>query len=353
MSRILWALGLAALCVPPALADPVADFYKGKSVQFVIRTTPGTGYDQYGRLLARHIGRHIPGTPNLVPVNMPGGGGIVAANYVGAIAPKDGTVLTLVSQGLPMDQALHMSDALKVDLRQFNWLGNMSNSNQLLVTWKNSPTKTLEDAMKRETTIGSSGAGSVSVQFPAIINNLLGTRFKIIFGYPGGSEIDYAMEQGELDGRGSNTYASYVSSTPYIRDHSINILVQLGMDKDPALPDVPLLRSLGKNAEDRAILDFFSAAVAVGRPIATTPGVPADRVAALRKAFDETLSDPDFLKDAATQKAEIRGMSGAVLAKLVSDLIDAPDAIRAKSKAAMDPKSAAQEIAGGAKAGND
>jgi tripartite-type tricarboxylate transporter receptor subunit TctC len=337
----------------PAGADPVADFYKGKSVQFVIRSTPGTGYDQYGRLLARHIGRHIPGTPALVPVNMPGGGGIVAANYVGAVAAKDGTVLTLVSQGLPMDQALHMSAALKVDLRQFNWLGNMSNSNQLLVTWKTSPTKTLADAMVRETTIGSSGAGSVSVQFPAIINNLLGTRFKIIFGYPGGTEIDYAMEQGEVDGRGANPYASYVSSTPYIRDHSINMLVQLGMEKDPALPEVPLLRTLGKTPEDRAILDFFSAAVAVGRPIATTPGVPPDRVAALRQAFDATLTDPEFLKDAEREKAEIRGMSGRELAKLISDLIEAPDAIRAKAKSAMDPKSAAQEIAGGAKAGGD
>ena len=352
MFRLL-PLALVALAALPARADPVADFYKGKSVQFVIRSTAGTGYDQYGRLLARHIGRHIPGTPNLVPVNMPGGGGIVAANYVGAVAPKDGSVLTLVSQGLPMDQAMQMSPALKVDLRAFNWLGNMSNSNQLLVTFKNSPTKTLEDAKRRETTIGSSGAGSVSVQFPAICNNLLGTKFKIIFGYPGGAEINLAMERGELDGRGANPYASYVSSTTYVRDKSINMLVQLGVEKDPALPDVPLLRELGKNAEDRAVLDFFSKAVAVGRPIATSPGVPAERVAALRQAFDATLRDPDFIRDAEKEQAEIRGMTGQELAKIVSDLIDAPDAIRAKAKLAMDPKTAAQEIAGGAKSGGD
>ena len=346
-------LAFLALAALPARADPVGDFYKGKSIQFVIRSTAGTGYDQYGRLLARHIGRHIPGNPSLVPVNMPGGGGIVAANYVGAVAPKDGTVLTLVSQGLPMDQAMQMSPALKVDLRQFNWLGNMSNSNQLLVTWKTSPTKTLEDAKRRETTIGSSGAGSVSVQFPAICNNLLGTKFKIIFGYPGGAEIDLAMERGELDGRGANPYASYVSSTPYIRDHSLNILVQLGVEKDPALPEVPLLRDLAKNETDRAILDFFSKAVAVGRPIATTPGVPADRVAALRKAFDATLADPDFIRDAEKEKAEIRGMTGQQLAQLVSDLIDAPQAIRDKVKVAMDPKSAAQKVGAGAKSGGD
>jgi len=352
MLRLL-PIALFLLAALPARADTVADFYKGKSLQFVIRSTPGTGYDQYGRLLARHIGRHIPGNPNVVPVNMPGGGGIVAANYVGAVAPKDGSVLTLVSQGLPMDQAMQMSPALKVDLRQFNWLGNMSNSNQLLVTWKNSPTKTLEDAKRRETTIGSSGAGSVSVQLPAICNNLLGTRFKIIFGYPGGAEIDLAMERGELDGRGSNPYASYVSSTPYIRDHSLNILVQLGVAKDPALPEVPLLRDLGKSAADRAVLDFFSKAVAVGRPIATTPGVPADRVAALRQAFDATLTDPEFVRDAEKEKAEIRGMTGLELARIVSDLIDAPQEIRAMAKVAMDPKSAAQEIAGGAKSGGD
>src|ERR1700761_1422181 len=149
LQAVLALIGLAA--AGPVRADPVADFYAGKQVQFIIRTGPGGGYDQYSRLLAAHIGAHIPGNPTVVPVNMPGGGGIVAANYVAVAAPKDGTILTMVSQGLPIDQALQLHKTLKADLRTFNWIGNLSNSNQVLVVWHTSPTKSLEDAKKRET----------------------------------------------------------------------------------------------------------------------------------------------------------------------------------------------------------
>jgi tripartite-type tricarboxylate transporter receptor subunit TctC len=315
----------AILASGAALADPVADFYHGKQMQFIIRSNAGGGYDQYSRLLGRHIVKHIPGHPTMLPVNMPGGGGLQAANFIAKAAPKDGTYLTMVSQGLPMDQALGLSKGLQADMKAFNWIGNMSDSNQVTVTWHTSPTKTIEDAKKRETVIGATGAGSISTQIPAVLNNVVGTKFKVIFGYPGGSEINLAMERGELEGRATNPWASYVAVTPhYINEKKINIIVQVGVRKDPDLPNVPLMRELATNPDDQAVLDYVSKAVSVGRPVGTTPDVPKERVEALRKAFDATLKDPEFKADADKQKMEISPMTGAELQQLITDLIDAP-----------------------------
>jgi tripartite-type tricarboxylate transporter receptor subunit TctC len=346
------ALVLSFSACGPALADPIADFYHGKQIQFVIRTGVGGGYDQYSRLLARHIGAHIPGDPTVLPVNMPGGGGIVSANYVANIAPKDGTILTMVSQGLPTDQALGLNKSLRADLRTFNWIGNMSTSNQVLVVWHTSKTQTLDDARRRETVIGTTGAGSISVQLPALYNNVLGMKLKIIFGYPD-EGVNPAMEREEVEGRGTNTWASYKSFTPqYVSQKLIIPILQVGMKKDPELPDVPLMRDQAKNPQDQEILDYMSRAVSVGRPVATTPGVPADRVAALRKAFDDTLKDPDFIRDAATERAEISPMSGAELAQVVAGLINAPQDLRDRVKDAIEPRDA-QEFEGGKKSGGD
>jgi tripartite-type tricarboxylate transporter receptor subunit TctC len=329
----------------PASADSVSDFYTGKQVQFIIRSGVGGGYDQYARLLGRHIGRHIPGNPSVLPVNMPGAGGITAANFVAVRAPKDGSILTIVSQGLPVDQALGLNKSFTADLRQFNWIGNMSDSNQVLVAWHTSPVKTLEDAKRISTPLGTTGAGSISTQLPAFYNNVLGTKFKIIFGYPDGTDVMLAMERGEVLGRATNPWASYQAVYPeLIKEKKIVPLLQVGLKKDPDLPNVPLMRDLARNPEEQQILDYMSKATAVGRPIATTPGVPAERVAALRKAFDLTLADPEFKKEAATQRAEISPMDGAQLAKLVDDLISAPQSLRDKVKAAMETPSDASEI---------
>ena len=330
---------LAAIPAAPLAADPVADFYRGKQMQFIIRTPPGGDYDSYSRLLARHMGRHIPGNPTITPVNMPGGGGIIAANHVGQVAPKDGTVLTMVSQGLPIDQALQLSPSLRVDLRSFNWIGNLVNANQLLVVWHTSKVRTLEQAKTTETLIGSTGAGSVSVQLPAFYNNVLGTRFKIIMGYAGGQEVDLAMERGEVDGRGTNTYTGYQTSKPqYLANKLIIPLIQVGMAREPDLPDTPLLLEQQVQPQDRPLLEFMSKAITVGRPVATTPGVPAERVAALRKAFMDTLEDPDFMAEAKQQNAEVRPMTGEVLQATIRDLIEAPQAVRDRVKVALQPK---------------
>ena len=323
-----------------ASADPIEDFYRGRSMQMVIRTGVGGDYDMYARLLARFMGAHIPGEPTILPVNMPGGGGIVAANYVGAVAPKDGSVLTIVSQGLSLDQGMAMSQGLKVDLSAFNWLGSMANSNQLIVTWHTSRTQSLADARSRETLIGATGAGSISIQIPAFCDNVLGTRFKIISGYPDGSDIDLAMERGEVDGRGANPYAGYLASKPsYLADKLITPIVQIGLAKEPGLPDTPLLIDQQVASADKPLLALFTRSAAIGRPIAVAPGVPTERVAALRRAFDATLRDPAFLAEAARENIDIRPTDGETLSGLVRAVIDAPADTRARMRAAIEPTS--------------
>jgi tripartite-type tricarboxylate transporter receptor subunit TctC len=341
-----------AVVASPAVADPVADFYKGKQIRFIIRAGTGGTYDLYARLLARHMSAHIPGNPTILPINMSGAGGIKAAMYIAEVAPRDGTILTIVSQGLAADQGLGLNPSLQADLRAFNWVGNMSSAGQVVVTWHTSPTKTLDDAMARTTVIGTTGAGSISVQLGAVLNNVIGTKFKLVVGYPDGNDVNLAMERGEVEGRCSSPWSSFLAATPhYVLDRLITPIIQVGLEKEPDLPNVPLLRELAKTPQQRQILDFMSLAVAIGRPIPTTPGVPADRVAALRKAFDETLSDRAFIADADKQRLEIRAMSGGELADLIKHVIETPADIRERVKLAIQPRNA--QILPGAKTGNE
>jgi tripartite-type tricarboxylate transporter receptor subunit TctC len=353
MLRSLMAGALiSAFASAPAGADPVADFYKGKQIKFIIRAGVGGTYDLYARLLGRHMGAHIPGNPTILPVNMSGGGGIKAAMYVAEVAPKDGTILTIVSQGLAADQGLGLNASLQTDLREFNWVGNVSSAGQVVVTWHTSPTRTLADAMRRATVIGVTGAGSISVQLGAVLNNVIGTKFQLVVGYPDGNDVNLAMERGEVEGRCSSPWPSYLAATPhYVLDKLITPIVQVGLEKEPDLPNVPLLRELAKTAQERQVLDFMSLAVAIGRPIATTPGVPAERVAALRKAFDETLRDPAFIADADKQRLEIRAMGGGQLADLIGQVIETPAALRERVKLAIQPRNAVNLP--GAKSGNE
>lgn len=335
------ALAVFAAGASSAVADEqaVRDFYAGpgKTIRMVIGSSVGGGYDTLSRVIARHMGKHIPGKPSIVPENMPAGGGIVAANYVGKLAPRDGTILTIVTQGIPAAQALGTAPQFTADLREFNWISNVVFSNPVLAVWHTSPTKTIEDAKKRVTTLGANGAGSVMQQFPSFYNNVLGTKFRIITGYAGGPEIDLAMERGEVEGRGSNTYASYMTSHPdWIPKKIITPLIQIGVEKDPGLPDTPLLRELEVKPEDRPLVDFMSKSATVGRPLGTTPGVPAERFAALGKAFIDMLADPEFIADVERQQVEIRPMPGETLTTLIRDLIEAPADVRAKVKTYMD-----------------
>jgi tripartite-type tricarboxylate transporter receptor subunit TctC len=335
------------LYAAPAKADPVGDFYKGKRMKMIIRSSPGGGYDTYARLLAQHIVKHIPGRPNkMLSINMPGGGGIKAANYIATIAPKDGTVLTIVSRGLPMYQVTG-GKKFKGDVRKFSWICDLSDSNPLLVTWHTSPTKTIADARKRETIIGATGAGSISVQIPAAYNKLLGTKIKIIYGYKGGGSVNLAMERGEVEGRATNNLASWKSTNPeWIEGKKLNYLMQLGLKRDKELPNVPLLTDLVKGDKEKAqVARFLTLANVVGRPIAVGPGVPADRVAALRKACGDTMSDPDFLKTAGEQRAEIGYQSGKNVQKIIEEIVNAPQSLVDRVKLYMKPRGDAEKRA--------
>jgi len=311
------SLGLAAL---PAAADPIADFYAGKRIMLIIGYGTGGGYDEYARMLARFLGEHIPGKPVLVPQNMPGAGSRQAANWLYNVAPKDGSVIATLSQSTPTDQALGQP-GIQFDVRKFNWIGNMIVVNNTLAVWHTTGIKSLEDATKRQLNIGATGASSPSVLYPQASNNLLGTQFKIITGYPGGGDINVALERGEVDGRGSNSWASWKSTkAAWLKDHLITILFQVGLKREPDLPDVPLWSELGRDGEQRQVLEVLSGDVAVGRPFLTSPGVPTERVAALRKAFDDTMKDPAFLAETAKTHMDINPVGGAELQEIVGKI---------------------------------
>src|SRR5260370_6147036 len=324
--RLLPMFAIAVLVAAPAVADPVADCYRGKQIKIYIRAAPGGNYDIYSRLIGRHIVRFLPGNPTVLPVNMPGGGGLVALNYVANVAPRDGTVLTMITQSFPMDQALGLDKTLKVDLRTLNWIGNMSDTSTLFLTVKSSPTKTLDDARRRDTIVAATGVGSIMTQLAAVYNNMLGTRFKLIYGYPSGPEMSLAMERGEVEGRSASNPLSLIGPGATRADilARYNLLIQTGMKKLLHFEDVPLLRDLARNADEQQIFDFVSAATAIARPIVAAPDLPPDRIAALRAAFDAAMADPYFLRAAQLQGLGSSPMGGEGLTRIIGDLAPPP-----------------------------
>jgi tripartite-type tricarboxylate transporter receptor subunit TctC len=332
--RLLLALAVAYAAVGVAKAD---DFYRDKQMQIVVRSSPGGSYDLYSRLVVSHMVKYLPGNPTFIMRYMTGAAGIQAVNYVENVAPKDGTVMTIVSNGLPADQALGLAEGMKADMGVMNWIGNITSSNEVMVAWHTAPVKTFADAQKQQLIIGAAAASSVGTKFGAVTNNLLGTKFKVIYGYPGASDLNLAMERGETQGRASGIWATVKATTPHwITERKINVLVQIGVKRDPDLLDIPLLIELTDNAEKRAILEFITKGAIVGRPFAVGSGVPQDRVALLRHAFDRAVVDPDFLAEAEKMRAEISPVNGAELQQLISDVVKAPADIRAKAKVAME-----------------
>jgi tripartite-type tricarboxylate transporter receptor subunit TctC len=316
---------LAAFPIQGVAQPPVEDFYRGKKIDLVIGYSSGGTYDLYARLVARHLGRHIPGQPLIVPRNMPGAGSRTAATFVANIAPRDGTVLATADQSLSLQQAAG-DTRIKFDTTKFVYIGNPNVENNTTATWHASGIRTIEDARRREVTMGATG-GSTSSQYPKAMNALLGTRFKIILGYPGGNEINLAMERGEVDGRGSNSWASWKATRPqWLAENKINILVQIGLKKAPDLPDVPLLMELAGNAEDRALLRLLSASTQIGRPIFSTPEVAAERVAALRAAFSAMVRDRAFIDEAKRLNFEIDYVPGEAMQRLVAEIVGMPKA---------------------------
>jgi tripartite-type tricarboxylate transporter receptor subunit TctC len=327
----------SALCVMSSLSygQTAEEFYRGKNMDFIIGFSVGGGYDLYARTVARFIGDHIPGKPKVVPKNMIGAGSRVAAAYVYGVAPKDGLTLATADQSIPLEQSLG-DKGISFDARQFTWIGNPIVDNNVIATWYTAGVKTIDDARQREVTMGATGYNT-SAQYPQVSNSLLGTKFKIIMGYPGGAEVNLAMENGEVAGRGSNSWASYKATKPeWVRDHKLDILFQIGLKKASDLQDVPLLMDLGTNEEDRAALKLVSAPPSIGRPVFSTPNVPQERTKALRAAFDEMVKDPAFLADAKTLNLDIDPISGEELQRIVEDIINAPAGAKARLSSVLD-----------------
>lgn len=329
MPRAL-ALTAAALTlfIQPANAQSVADFYRGKTVTFICGFGPGGGYDLYPRVLGRYLGRHIPGNPSIVVQNMAGVGSARAANHVYGVAPKDGTVIAAVNQNMPMYQLLGGTGA-QFDAGKLQYLGSMAYSNGLIYTWYTSGVKTIADARQKEVPLAAVGTTSDSHIYPTIVNALIGTKFKPVPGYSGGTgQINIAVERGEVMGRGGTSWASVQSANrAWLDGHKLNFLLQIGFEKERGLPDVPLLQEFVKSDGDMQIVKLISLPTALGYAHWVAPGVPAERLAALRTAYAETLKDPEFLQDAEKAHMEIRPQTGAQLDALTKQVIATPKSV--------------------------
>ena len=308
-----------------ARAQSPADFYKGKTVSIIVGFGAGGGYDLYARLLGRFMGEHIPGKPNVIVQNMDGAGSVRAANFVYAAAPKDGTVIAAVNQNMPMYQLLGGKAAQFVASKMV-WLGSMGGSNGLLYTWHTSPVKSIEEAKRTEVKLGGTGTNSDSHIFPTLINNLLGTKFKVINGYAGGSkEVHLALERGEVEGRGGNAWASLTSSNrDWIDQKKLNILVQIGFKPEAEIAHVPMLQDFVTNDRDRQIVDLVSLPTVLGYAHWVAPEVPTDRVAALRSAYAATMKDPAFLAEAQRLSMMLRPATGAEVEAQVAKVASTP-----------------------------
>ncbi|MFZ3338017.1 MAG: tripartite tricarboxylate transporter substrate-binding protein [Xanthobacteraceae bacterium] len=333
-SIVAWT-AFVAPAVPGAKAQSPAAFYAGKSIDLEIGYSVGGGYDLYARLLARHLGDHIPGHPTIVPRNMEGAASLRLANYLYAAAPRDGTVIGAISRGAAFDPLLSENGA-RFDASKFSWIGSANNEVSVCVALLSSGITRFDDVLTKPLTIGSTGVGDDTYQFPALMNAELGTQFKIVTGYPGGNDITLALERGEVQGRCGWSWSSIMTTRKdWITSKKIIVLVQMSLSKHPDLPDVPLIMDLAKTAEQRQIFKLIFARQVMGRPFAAPPGVPPDRVAALRAAFDETMKDKAFLDDAAKGKFEINPVGGEALDALVKEIYQTPPEVTKKAAAIL------------------
>jgi tripartite-type tricarboxylate transporter receptor subunit TctC len=295
--RLLALCALISAGGSPAQADAVADFYKGRSVTVVVSSSAGGGYDTLARAVARHIGKHLPGRPVFVVRNMPGAGGMTASNFLFTNADKDGSVIGLVQNNTPFEPLFGTREA-RYDPVKFNWLGSPSVETAMVLLWHAVPVNSIEDLRQREVAVGVSGANSTPAFFTRLLNATLGTRMKAVNGYPGQNDVLLAMERRELDGHPSAFMSALTSTRPtWLRDKTAKAIVQYGPEKHAELGGVPFAPDLVGHAEDRLVMEAAFAPLALGRPFLTSPGVPAERVAALRAAFAATMADPAFLAE--------------------------------------------------------
>jgi tripartite-type tricarboxylate transporter receptor subunit TctC len=324
----------ASMSLTAARAESVEEFYKGRTVTVIVTGATGSIYDLSARLVTKYMSEHLPGKPTMVVKMMTGGGHLIGTNWLYNVAPRDGSVLASIGEAIPLTQVLEPQNA-KFDVSKFNWLGNPGLSNLVLSVWSDKGIKTIEDAKKREVIVGAGGATSPSGQIPRALNNVLGTKFKIIVGFPSTS-IDLAMERGEVDGRGSAQVSYYKTVRPHwVAENKLTHLVQWGAKRDPSLANVPLMTELARNEAERKVFALLSSTVIVGRPILTTPEVPADRLAALKDAFAKTMKDPNFLEEAKKLNLEINPLFADEMQTLINEVIATPPDVVRLAKAAI------------------
>ena len=328
----------AALCwTPLAYAqDAVADFYRGKQVFLRIGSAPGSGYDLAGRIVAPYLSRYIPGNPSIVVQSVPGAGSLILANQLYNTAPKDGTVIGLVSNGMPTAPQL-TPDQARFDVTKFSWIGSNAPEAQIIMLSDKAPARSMEDLFKMETIVGATAPGVAIYDMPAVLNGLSGTKFKIVSGYEGTAQIDVATERGELHGQAALGWISAKTrNMADIKAGKLRILAQFGMKKHPDLPDVPLF-PMPTDEVDRQAMALMISRQDYGRPLVLPPGVPADRVAALRTAYMAAMGNPDLRKEAERAGLEINPVSGEELDALTREVFRTSPAAIAKLRAILSP----------------
>src|SRR3954468_13373013 len=320
------ALGVLASLSATARADAIADFYKGKDWRLIISSTVGGGYDQYARTIARHLGRHIPGNPTVVPQNMPGAGGIAAANHIYSVAPKDGLSIAAIQNTVPFEPFFDNKSAL-FDAAKLNWLGTPTTETGMYIVYHTSKIKTLRDAQTQEFVAGGAGAASTPAFYGRVFNQILRLKARLVTGYPGQNELLLAMENGEVEAMPSPFWSSLKVQRPkWVPDNTVRVLFQYGAAPHPELKGVPFAPDLLEGAADKTLLSAASAPLALGRPYAAPPGVPADRLAALRAGMVATFTDAAFLADCERQRLECTDHhSGSDLEALIKQAYGAPD----------------------------
>lgn len=327
-------LTIGAIAPLSAQAQSVGEFYKGKQINLLIGVGVGGEYDLHARLSGRYLGKHIPGNPSVVPQNMTGAGGLKMANYLYTVAPKDGTTLGMLANSFPMMQVIE-AQGVQFDVTQMQWIGSISPTVETMTVWHTTGVSSVADARNKEVIAGASGKGAITYTFPTAMNEFLGTKFKVVTGYEGGNAINLAMERGEVQAR-NNTWSSWkVTKADWLRDKKIVVIAYAG-PKPKDLLDVPSLTELAKTADDRKVLELITSGTEFGRPLATTSGVPAARVKALRDAFAATMKDGEFLAEAKKLNIEVDPVRGEYMQELAVRLMTTPKNLAARAKAIVE-----------------
>ena len=335
------AVFVCCWALPAAAQDAVAQFYRGKTVTIIIGASAGGGYDTYGRLMARYLSRHLPGNPAVVTQNMPGAGGNVMSAYVANVAVKDGTVIGATYPTTILEPLIGQNSSGKYDPSKLNYIGSANNDIRLCFARADAPIKTFADVFTHELILGATADGGATRDFPVMLNNVLGTKFKIVSGYPGTREIGLAIENGEVQGECGNGWSSLITTHPdWVRDHKVNILAQEETNGYPDLnkAGVPRTLDFAKTAEQRQILELVYSQEVFARPFMVATEVPNERVEALRKAFMETWTDPDLLAETKKIDLDVAPISGAEIQTLIAKIYATPPEVVAKTKQALIPK---------------